>query len=216
METAKEILYYSFMVFYALVLCFSIIRYQDYKHTPLRLLPVIFFFTFITEYTGAYVYGILGVPNQVIYNIYYLFHFGFFLFVFMRMVNDRVFKNNILMAMGVFVGVFFADLIFTDVYRQSFVWTYLAGSLFLVYSIVLYYIDILESPRVLVVKNDLLFWVSVGLFLFYIGYIPIKILKAWFFTQSSFFGILYIIHYSLIVVMYLCFLIGFLWMKRKS
>ncbi len=215
MEIIKQILNYSYLALYALVLAFSILRFPLYRNTALRLLPLIFFFTFATEYTGAYLYEILGIPNLALYNVYYLFHFSFFLYVFMRMVDNRAFKRNIAVSIGIFILVFFMDVLITDVYTKSFMWTYLAGSLFLVYSIILYYIDVLQSPKVLVVKNDLLFWISVGLFLFYIGYIPIKILKTWFFSQTVFFDMLFIIHYSLIVVMYLCFLIGFLWMKRK-
>jgi hypothetical protein len=68
----------------------------------------------------------------------------------------------------------------------------------------------------LVIKNDLLFWVSVGLFLFYIGYIPIKIIRTWFYKPDSFFEILLVIQSSLIIIMYLFFLTGFLWMKKRS
>ncbi len=204
------------MALYVIVFLVAIIRYPLYKNTPLKYLPIIFLFTAVTEYVGYFTKSDYSNINYLVFNTYYLIHFSFFFYVFMEMIDDKRFKKYIKVGMGIFWLVFLSDLIFTGVFVVSFARTYIAGAVILVLCIIFYYINILQSSLVLVIKNDLLFWVSVGLFLFYIGYIPIKIIKTWFYQPDSFFKFLLVIQFSLITIMYLFFLTGFLWMKKRS
>ena len=218
METILEILKNTYLTLYVGVFLISLIKFPLYKHTTLRLLPIILFLTMVTEYLGYFLKDIIYyIPlNKFIYNLYYLIHFSFFFYIFMRMIENDRFKKNIKIGLVVFWLFFLSDVVFTGIFENSFARTYIAGAAILIFCITLYYINILQSSLVLVVKNDLLFWVSVGLFLFYIGYIPIKIIRTWFYKPDSFFEILLVIQSSLIIIMYLFFLTGFLWMKKRS
>jgi hypothetical protein len=217
LETTVTILQNTFLALYAIVFVISIIKFPLYKSTPLKFLPLIYFFTMITEYVGKYMKDVIEFHNNyIVFNIYYLIHFSFLFYVFLEMIDDNRFKKYIKIGLVILWLFFLSDLIFTGIFNDSFTRTYIAGAGILIYCIILYYISILQSSLVLVVKNDLLFWVSVGLFLFYIGYLPIKIIKTWFYEADDFFNLLLVIQFSLIIVMYLFFLIGFLWMKKRS
>ncbi|MEH6764928.1 MAG: hypothetical protein V7655_10550 [Aequorivita antarctica] len=216
MEELFEIWSYTILALYALVFCLSIIKFQSYRHSPLMILPIILFITLMAESLGMYFRDVLAAPNIGIFNTYYFFYFSLFYFLFMKVIEEQRFKKFIKIGIGIFWMFYLRDLIFIDILNESFTASYIAGAGILIFCITLYYISILQSSKVLVVKNDLLFWISVGLFLFYIGYLPIKIIRSWFYKENSFFWILLIIQFSLIVVMYLCFLIGFLWMKKRS
>lgn len=204
------------MALYVIVFLVAIFRYQLYKNTPLKYLPIILLFTIITEYVGYFTKNDYLEINYLAFNVYYLTHFSFFFYVFMAMIDDVSFKKYIKIVTVVFWLFFLSEIVFTGILEGSFAKTYIAGAGILVFCIILYYINILQSSLVLVVKNDLLFWISVGLFLFYIGYIPIKIIKTWFYKPDSFFEFLLLIQFSLITIMYLFFLTGFLWMKKRS
>lgn len=206
------------MTLYASVFVISLIKFPLYRHTTLKLLPIILFLTMVTEYLGYYLKDVVyDIPlNKFIYNLYYLIHFSFFFYIFMKMIENDRFKKNIKIGLVVFWVFFLSDFVFAGIFQSSFARTYIAGAAILIFCIILYYISILQSSLVLVIKNDLLFWISVGLFLFYIGYIPIKIIKTWFYKPDSFFEFLLVIQFSLIIVMYLFFLTGFLWMKKRS
>ncbi len=206
------------MTLYASVFVISLIKFPLYRHTTLKLLPIILFLTMITEYLGYYLKDVVyDIPlNKFIYNLYYLIHFSFFFYIFMKMIENDRFKKNIKIGLVVFWVFFLSDFVFAGIFQSSFARTYIAGAAILIFCIILYYISILQSSLVLVIKNDLLFWISVGLFLFYIGYIPIKIIKTWFYKPDSFFEFLLVIQFSLIIIMYLFFLTGFLWMKKRS
>ncbi len=217
METILKDLENIFLALYVIVFIISILKFPLYKNTPLKFLPLIFFFTILAEYLGKYLTHLGKIHlNIFVHNIYYLVHFSFFFYVFMKVIDNIRFKKYIGICLGVFLLFFFNDTVFTGIFENSFTKTYIAGAGILVVCIILYYVNILQSSQVLVIKNDLLFWVSVGLFLFYIGYIPIKIIRTWFYKPDSFFEILLIIQFSLIIIMCLFFLTGFLWMKKKS
>ncbi len=207
------------MALYLVVFVVSIYKFPLYKDSSLRLIPVILFFTLATEFIGGYIKYDLGeaFSNIILFNIYYLIYFSLFLYVFMRLIEGKRFKWYIKICIIIFWIFYISDLVFTDIFTQSFTRSYFTGASGLIFCIILYYINILQSSLVLVVKNDLLFWISVGLFLFFVGYIPIKIIKSWYFyfQMESFFQILLLIQFSLIVVMYSFFLIGFLWMKKR-
>lgn len=204
------------MALYVIVFLVAVFRFPLYKETPLKYLPIILLFTITTEYVGYFTKNEYLEINYLVYNIYYLAHFSFFFYVFMAMIDDARFKKYIKIVTVVFWLFFLSEIVFTGILEGSFAKTYIAGAGILVFCIILYYINILQSSLVLVVKNDLLFWISVGLFLFYIGYIPIKIIKTWFYKPDSFFEFLLLIQFSLITIMYLFFLTGFLWMKKRS
>lgn len=217
METALTILQNTYLVLYAIVFVISLIRFPLYKNTALKFLPIVLFVTMVTEFLGTYLKN--SGNTQLIFTIfngYYLIHFSIFFYIFMKMIENERFKKNIQIGFGIFLLFFLSDIVFTGFFKDSFTRTYIAGASILIFCIILYYISILQSSLVLVVKNDLLFWVSVGLFLFYIGYLPIKIIKTWFYKPDSFFDLLLIIQFSLIILMYLFFLTGFLWMKKRS
>lgn len=204
------------MALYALVFVISIIKLPLYKNTALKLLPIILFLTLVTESLGMFIKFVYALPNTIIYNIYYFFYFSLFFYIFEKVIEEERFKKFIKIGMAIYWIFYLGDWLTTDFMNSGFIISYLAGATILVLCIILYYISILQSSLVLVVKNDLLFWVSVGLFLFYIGYIPIKIIRTWFYKQDSFFEILLVIQFSLIIIMYLFFLTGFLWMKKRS
>lgn len=217
METTLTILQNTFLSLYIIVFAVSLIRFPLYKNTPLKFIPVILLFTIATEFFGKYIkeQQTVLLSNIILFNIYYLFYFSFFFYVFMKVIDEKRFKKYIKISIAVFWGFYVSDLFLTNIYNEPFTRSYIVGAGILIFCIILYYISILQSSLVLIVKNDLLFWISVGLFLFYIGYIPIKIIKSWYYVYDAFFQLLLIIHFSLIIVMYLFFLIGFLWMKKR-
>lgn len=207
---------YAHMAAYAIVFVVSLIKLPLYKDSALRVLPVILFLTLLAESLGMYIKLVHGIHNAIVYNIYYFFYFSLFYYIFLQVITDEKFKTYIKIGIALFWLFYVGDWVYTDVINSGFLVSYMAGAGILVFCIILYYINILQSSLVLVIKNDLLFWVSVGLFLFYIGYIPIKIIRTWFYKPDSFFEILLVIQFSLIIVMYLFFLTGFLWMKKRS
>ncbi len=81
---------------------------------------------------------------------------------------------------------------------------------FVIISVVSYYIESLNSDKVLYAQESLLFWVSLGLLLFQVGIIPIFI----FLNFLNFSGLYDYILLTLNFVLYGCMITGFIISKR--
>lgn len=203
------------MALYAIVLCISIVRLPLYIKTPLKILPIVFFITVLTEFKGFYIIGDKPYDNTI-HNIYNLLFFLLFYYIYLQTVASKLFKLLIKCALAIVMIPFLWECFNVDIVLGSFFITYIVGACLLVMCIILYFITILQSSKILVVKQDLLFWISIGLFLFYIGYLPIKVMRSMSYASTDFFNLLFLIQSCLIIVMYFCFLIGFLWMRKRS
>lgn len=115
-------------------------------------------------------------------------------------------------------GIYVLLSLYNWTFLQNFmedleIFPYLAGSLFLIISIVLFLLETLNSEGEIKLRRHLMFWLSAGLLLYYTGGIP-------FFTAFSFIdsidSSMYLISYGLTVVLDSCFIIGFVWSKEMN
>ncbi len=204
------------MALYAIVFIVSIIKFKSYKNSPLKILPLIFGITIFTEYYSTFTHKIFNYTGTF-HNIYNFLFVILFYYIYLRTLENNSFKKIIKSAFLIVSIIFIWECFTLKIFGDSFVKTYVIGACLLVVCIVLYFIAMLQSSLILEIKRDLLFWISIGLFLFYIGYLPIKVIRSLYFenTDLNFIYLLLIIQSFLIIIMYLCFLIGFLWMKKK-
>jgi hypothetical protein len=105
------------------------------------------------------------------------------------------------------IDSFFYESILTT---QSF--TYYISSLFLIITIILFFIEILNSDAILKIKNLLIFWIAAGVLLFELGFTPVFIANKYInYAQGLTYG------YILLLLNFLtsiCFSLGFIWSKK--
>ena len=92
---------------------------------------------------------------------------------------------------------------------------YIIAALFTIITILLYFREILNSEKVLYTNKNLLFWIGIGLLLYFVGNIPFRILRNYYeyLTDAT---ILFLINFTLTIVMNTCFIIGFIWSDKKQ
>ncbi|NJB72576.1 uncharacterized membrane protein HdeD (DUF308 family) [Saonia flava] len=154
--------------------------------------------------------------NIIIYNIYDLIFFPYFYYVFWSYINYEKHKRIVLFGGTLFFFVCILNLYLQNPMLSTQILTYVYGGLFLIVCILLYFSKLRYSHKK-TMKQDLLFWISCGLLIFFIGYLPIEI-KRYF---DSLFNIVeppYIRHIQriLIIVMYILIIIGFIKMKNRK
>ncbi|MDT7827714.1 hypothetical protein RQM65_03415 [Pricia sp. S334] len=211
----------GFHTIYAIVLVVSLWRYPKYYDTPLRFLPILFLYTFLNELLGylitidediALVFSDL-TDNSVIYNVYSIISYLYYLYIFWSCSKNQAFRNNVL-----YGSLIFLISCVVNVFVQSFssgpqTLSYLVGGCILLYCTLSYLRSFFVLPQEFQLKQNLLFWFSLGLSIFYIGYLPIKILR---FFSNEFVVSTTVrnIHLSLIILMYTLFIVGFIKMRR--
>ncbi len=212
--------YYVFL--YGITLIISLVRYRKYFDSILKYLPILIGYTLLNEILGNLIREIDDLQivylegysyyNHLVYNIFEIVFFLYFFYVYRNAVSKIKFKNWIKYGAFLFITCSIINPFFQDflLYPQMIALT--IGSIVLIFSILLYFLDkktITNFPN----RYNLLFWISLGLLLFYTFY-PFIILLGFFDYELYQKLHIRIIHHVLIAVMYLCFILGFMLMRR--
>ena len=94
--------------------------------------------------------------------------------------------------------------------------SYSIGNITLLVLIIIYFLDLMKSQRIIVFYKDLFFWINSGLVLFYLGTFPYYGLFNFLVKENYdiFIGLTWAM-VILDLLMYLFFIIGFIWSKQK-
>ena len=93
---------------------------------------------------------------------------------------------------------------------------YFVGAICIIISAVLYSSYSHSVTGQWFVHTSLLSWLSLGMLIFFIGYLPIIIVGHYDLIDRERYFIVRRIHLLLIVLMYVCFILGFIKMSRQS
>ncbi|PVW13072.1 hypothetical protein [Marixanthomonas spongiae] len=213
-ELFNSVFHYIVLSFYGIATVTAILFYGKYKHTVLKYFVWILIYNLINEISAKYVYYWLD-RNVIMYNVYNTVFFSYFFYVFWNFVKGKTYKKWIVYSVILFLIATVINVFTVNAYYDSLMISYITGACLIIFCIILYYIEILSDTRVLHIREDLLFWISIGLLLFYVGYIPIKLSREFFAGNDDLFITLYNVQRILIIIMYSCFTMGFIWTKKK-
>ena len=143
----------------------SILYYKKVNNTPLKFFPLILIYIFVNEFSAEYTYRYFGT-NVPQYNVYNIIFFLFFYYVFWSYVKNAKHKQWIKIGAIIFILSCFVNVLFQSFVREPQLLTYVLGACLLIFCIILYYIEILTTSKILLINQDFLFWISVGLLLF--------------------------------------------------
>ena len=200
------------------------IFFYKYKNTPLKYFLYLLWYITLTEFLGRYIRetGNLayiddnGLPyNLWLYNTLEFITFNTLFFIYSKYLESINYKKWVRYFAYVFSIVFTINWIFIQNYfKEGAEIPVILGSIFLILSILFYLIELLRSEIIIVFHRLLLFWISVGLLLFYTGTIPFTLKVN---EYMLFPGIhkLFLIVYILAIIMYLTFSFGFIWSKKE-
>ncbi len=201
---------YIFSVLSFITFFVGVITYNKYKNSFLKYFLYFLFYEFLTEITSYYIGFILNKRTFLIFNIYILISSIFFLTLFRFYINKHKIYINFMLI--VYLIFYVCNVLFIQKTLQTFQsYSIILESIFVVISSIILFIELLNSDDILKINRSLLFWVSIGLLLFYVGILPI-IIMANFLNYGGLFD--YIILF-LNVIMYSCFITGFIVSKKE-
>jgi len=154
-------------------------------------------------------YQNIKFENRYIYNIITTIQSLYYLTLYRKVVINKIYRNLVSGFISIFVISIVVNFIFIQ--KLSFSggfhsYTYILGSIFLIVSISLFFVEILKSDKILYFKTYLMFWLSIGLFLFHTAILPLMVIINVLQTGVSHFNTIF---FTLNMMMYSCFTIGF-------
>lgn len=203
----------------------AVYRYKRYFDTPLKYFPIFIIYTFFTELLGILIKysndfqffsdDRYAWHNVIIYNVYQVITFVFFYWVYRNVIKETSTKKWIKYGTYICVLTYVVNSFITNPLHNNLIYGEILGSIILVIVVLLYFKEKIAEKNPFPQWQNLLFWTSLGLLVFYI-FSPFIMFVGM--TQQQLY---YELHFRqlllfLIVFMYSCFIIGFLLGKRKA
>lgn len=210
---------------YLLTWIIAVITYKKYYDTILKYLPVFIAYTFFTELLGYFIKNYdsfqffsderYAWQNVIIYNIYSVASFAFFYYIYWVVLKTSELRNLIKYGALLSMGGYIISLFFQNPFHSSLYYADLVASIVLLFCIYIYFKEKKKEVNAYPMRQNLLFWISLGLAVFHIFFPFIFI--ALYEVPSFYYGYhLYEILVTLIMIMYILFIIGFVVSKRKA
>ena len=155
------------------------ISYNKYKATPARFLLYLFWLTALVEISMYVLFETsLLRNNNLYYNIYDLTVLTGLPLIFASHVVNKT-RTRIIIG---FVITFLVSVI-VNCFYESFLYgklntAFMLGGMFLIISIVIYFVDLLMASNVEKLSGNLLVYVGVGYLLFEVCFIPFDLIRV--------------------------------------
>ena len=187
------------------------LRTSHWKWFPIYLATIL-----ITELTGKYIqnvslnlnlYKFFGLPVQ----------FLFFFWLFAREADRKGFKRLVYWGTFIYVASWLTDVFYLSTLKFWFSsFSYTIGNIILVLIICRFFFNFINTDAIINYKSSMIFWVTAGLIIFYLGTLPFFGLRnILYYNYRNIFWIYNYIQYVLDCFMYLFFSIAFVWGKPK-
>lgn len=190
------------------------IYYYKYKQTNfLKYFIFLLYYMAVNEFAALYYSRNIKIQNSVFFNIAQIFEFSFFLILYQKTLVKSIYKKILV----VFLVLYYLSIVFfcvVDNFIEDFFGiSYIIGSFFTSIGIIFYLAEILNSDRVFHLFRSLLFWISIGMLMYYVPSIPFWIVRRYF-ESSSIIPSIFYLNYFLVFLYNLLFIIGFIWSQK--
>lgn len=217
--TVIELLKTSLYLAEGITFLSALYNYYHTKSNQYKYLTLYFLFIVLAEQIGRFlVYNdLLDITKYwysfIVIPVEFFFFFWFFFTHFTSPKDKTIPKYGSILLLLAFI----ADWLFFYNTKAVFIsLSYTLGNLILLVVVLIYFRNLIHSKRILNFTNEIEFWISLGLLLFYLCTFPFFGLYNYFFVNYPIeFRTYYIIMLLLNILMYLIFSIGLLWTKRK-
>ncbi len=172
-------------------------------------------FIAITEFSYRFVYyKILDGKHSIYFisNIHYLIIGSFYLLWYRSLIPSKRKRKIIVLFLICYLLFFVLNTLLWEPFLTVQTYTFVVAALFVITSIFFYFNEILQTEKILKFERSVYFWFTVGILIFWVPYIPLKLTSTYF----EFKGALYSLSiFTLNFLMHLFFIIGVIWSQKK-
>ena len=190
-----------------------------YKYKEVRVLNLFVYLLWYVVFNELIGYCIREyterAENALFHNIYNVINFTYLLILYRYNLSIIKYRKILSFFIISYLVAFIINGFFENYLSDFQRLPYILAALYLVISIFFYFQDILNSNRVLNARKSLLFWISVGLLIYFVGILPFRIMRNYY-SELTDFTIYFLVIFSLTVIMNICFIIGFIWSDKKQ
>ncbi|MBK9109153.1 MAG: hypothetical protein IPM92_12510 [Saprospiraceae bacterium] len=207
----------------ALCLIISLYFFRKLSGTTLHTLPYILGFIFVSDLLGIILTQSVFKANKLAFNLpYYNLTTSIIIvmwtYLLIRNLKVGVCRIILTVALGIYLLFFALNIAFIQIlFKSLHTYSFTLGSIVLCMAAVCYLKQLVESDRIIQLKKDVMFWIAVGLFSFYMINIPYMAMYNYLFEHYiDLLSAMRKVTIFLSYFMYLCIFFGLLCLKEKS
>jgi len=208
------------VVAFEIIACITAwLKYAQLRKTYWAAFPFYLSFIVLSEFAGYFLKELF--PKHPEYNTHYYGYFEipveflFFFFVFYMAIPKRANRLLIVICTVIYLLVWLAEIKYVAENVNSFYsLSYTMGNLLLLILILMFFINLATSNEIVHFRENMLFWVSLGLMIFYLGSFPFYgLFDVMIKKHEQLMERYYYVVYGLNSLMYLMFTCSFIWGK---
>lgn len=196
----------------------ALLYYYKYRYTPIKTVLWILWITVAIEFCARITEWRIEGTNHFFYNCYILTVFPLLYYTIYRHIKQASRKKAIRIISLLTLVILIIRAFTTPFLTQFMVYMYCLGMLALIINLLFYAIDLLKNNAQIVLKNKLELFIFTGFTLFGISYMPL----SFFMTGADLFDlslkgytILQNLQLSIVIVMNMLFIFGFIWTLKQ-
>ena len=206
----------SYLFLFAAIM--GLTQFRRFKTFSSRLFILAFAYCAVSDFLSLLYGRTWGEGyNSIVFNISYVVTFATLFYFFYTHLKSQRFRFFIKVMFGVYILLVAMDLFFLNLnYHEEYqIWPYVVGGTTVLISILFYFYEVMNSEKLVALERNLIFWISVGYFFYFLAKVPFVVKKNLYITDSDYY---YMFKLNDIMTVILCtsLIIGFLWSRNQD
>ncbi|MEM7086783.1 MAG: hypothetical protein AAF489_11405 [Bacteroidota bacterium] len=199
---------------FVLTAIIGILRFKKFKSFPIRCFIIYFAYFAFNDFLSL-AYGRRWSPNgynSILYNISYIITFATLLYVFYVYIENKLFRYFIKLMTVLYVLLVGMDLwiLKIDYFAGYQIWPYIVGGATIIVCTLFYFYETMNSEKLIALERQLIFWIAIGYFFYFLAKVPSVINKNIYVVDSNS-QYLSTINNIMTTVLCISLIIGFIW-----
>lgn len=193
----------------------GIIFLHKLPNNKAKSLVVMIWFSVVTEFVGLNFSKWTHLLNYIVFNIYILVSFSYYIILLRKLLTSIKYKKIAFFFLAAFFLFFLINHILFDVsINRIDTISFALGISFVVFLSCRYLFETVNSNKIMDFQNSIFFWFIIGIMLFHVPFLPFMLSVEWFLIDYNQ-NVTSLILFFLNLLMYCCFIIGFVWSEKK-
>ncbi len=187
---------------------FAAIYFYKYRNSKLKLLLIIMWYIPINEVLGQYLFA-RTETGYLLYNLYRIIVPASFVYLIGTQISDSL-RKKIVFALSAFCFLtFLISIYFSNPLKQFSRTTFTIFTSAVLISLLIYFIELLNSDKVLNMSKNLFLWIALGFLIFFISFPVILLAREFVSDGDKIHRSLNYIQFTVSILSYLTIAFGF-------
>ncbi len=205
----------------AIAALFGLLYFSKVKGTTFQWFSIYLVLIFLLDFIGNFIENskVEQTYNVLYYNYLVIpVEFSFFFWLFYKISDTISNKRLSIILMGIYLVSLLIDFLYFSKHKFFFESiSYSIGNLLLLILIISFFIELTNSEAILNYRQNRMFWIGIGLMIFYLGSLPYYGLRNTLAINYHKLNIIYTdVSDILDSIMYLMFALSFIWGRPNS